>query len=62
MRVVLASRVTALKVKEALQRAVDLRNQQAARRDPTHLEKKLKAINDDQARPHIRGANQIREL
>ena len=51
VRVFLASRVTAPKVKESLQKAVDLRNQEAAtKRELAHLEKQLKAINDDQVR------------
>jgi hypothetical protein len=51
VRVFLASRVTAPKVKEALQKAVELRNKQAAtKRELAHLEKQLKGINDDQVR------------
>ncbi len=51
VRVFLASRVTAPKVKEALEKAVAMKAKQAAtKRDLAQMEKQLKAINDDQTR------------
>ena len=51
VKVFVASRVVSPRVREAMEKAVGLRNQQAAtKRELAHAEKRLKAIHDDQTR------------
>ena len=51
VKVFVSSRVVSPQVKEAMEKAVTLRNKQAAtKRELVHVEKQLKAINDDQTR------------